>query len=137
MFLGLGDFFGGRRFLDFFWVRDLFWLGEKSVEGKRKIRKRKNNAKFSGHYVCPRTETVREHTLRSHQNQSYTNKVIIMKMKCNLVNLTLFFQAFSIILKRAYTGICVITTFTLHKLLFRALGPMCRLHKIVCKVKTK
>ena len=27
----------------------------------------KNNAKFSGHYVCPRTETVREHALRSHQ----------------------------------------------------------------------
>ena len=28
---------------------------------------RTNNAKFSGHYVCPRTETVREHALRSHQ----------------------------------------------------------------------
>ena len=26
-----------------------------------------NNAKFSGHYVYPRTETVRAHTLRSHQ----------------------------------------------------------------------
>ena len=26
-----------------------------------------NNAKFSGHYVCPRTETVRAHALRSHQ----------------------------------------------------------------------
>ena len=28
---------------------------------------RTNNAKFSGHYVCPRMETVREHALRSHQ----------------------------------------------------------------------
>ena len=28
---------------------------------------RTNNAKFNGHYVCPRTETVREHALRSHQ----------------------------------------------------------------------
>ena len=32
-------------------------LEEKYVEGRRK--RRKNNAKFSGHYVCPRTETVR------------------------------------------------------------------------------
>ena len=28
---------------------------------------RTNNAKFSGHYVYPRTETVRAHALRSHQ----------------------------------------------------------------------
>ena len=39
-------------------------LGEKYVHGKRK---KKNNAKFSGHYVYPRTETVRAHALRSHQ----------------------------------------------------------------------
>ena len=38
-------------------------LGEKYMEGKKK----KNNAKFSGHYVCPRTETVREHALPSHE----------------------------------------------------------------------
>ena len=31
-------------------------------------KRKKNNAKFSGHYVCPRTETVREHALRSHQH---------------------------------------------------------------------
>ena len=37
-------------------------LGEKYVEGKKK-----KNAKFSGHYVYPRTETVRAHALRSHQ----------------------------------------------------------------------
>ena len=37
-------------------------LGEKYVEGRRN-----NNAKFSGHYVYPRTETVRAHALRSHQ----------------------------------------------------------------------
>ena len=29
---------------------------------------RTNNAKFSGHYVCPRKETVRAHALHSHQN---------------------------------------------------------------------
>ena len=28
---------------------------------------RTNNAKFSGHYVCPRTQNVRAHALRSHQ----------------------------------------------------------------------
>ena len=32
-----------------------------------RTKRKKNNAKFSGHYVCPRTETVREHSLRSHQ----------------------------------------------------------------------
>ena len=69
-------------------------LGEKYGEGKRRKRKkeerimtslvattsalarkpcvsthyvRTNNAKFSGHYVYPRTETVRAHALRSHQ----------------------------------------------------------------------
>ena len=42
-------------------------LGEKYVEGKKKERKKNNNAKFSGHYVYPRTETVRAHALRSHQ----------------------------------------------------------------------
>ena len=38
-------------------------LGEKYVEGRRK----KNNAKFSSHYVCPCTHIVRAHALRSHQ----------------------------------------------------------------------
>jgi len=33
------------------------------IEEERK----NNNAKFSGHYVYPRTETVRAHALRSHQ----------------------------------------------------------------------
>ena len=45
-------------------------LGEKYVEGKKnKERKRRknNNAKFSGHYVCPRTHNVAPHALRSHQ----------------------------------------------------------------------
>ena len=42
-------------------------LGEKYAEGKRR-RKKKNNAKFSGHYVCPRTHNVRAHSLCSHQN---------------------------------------------------------------------
>ena len=45
-------------------------LGEKYVEGKRKKKEeeRKNNAKSSGHYVCPRTHNVCAHTLRSHQH---------------------------------------------------------------------
>ena len=42
-------------------------LGEKYVHGKKERRKKKNNAKFSGHYVYPRTETVCAHALRSHQ----------------------------------------------------------------------
>ena len=35
-------------------------LGEKYVEGKkeRRRKRKKNNAKFGGHYVCPRTETT-------------------------------------------------------------------------------
>ena len=38
------------------------------MHGRRKEeRKRKNDAKFSGHYVCPRTHKVRAHALRSHQ----------------------------------------------------------------------
>ena len=37
-------------------------LVEKYVEGKRK-----NNAKFSGQYVRPRTHNVRVHALRSYQ----------------------------------------------------------------------
>ena len=42
--------------------------GENYVEGKKERRRKKiNNAKFSGHYVYPRTETVRAHALRSHQ----------------------------------------------------------------------
>ena len=28
---------------------------------------RTNNAKFNGHYICPRTQNVRAHALRSHQ----------------------------------------------------------------------
>ena len=43
-------------------------MGEKYVEGKKK---KKNNAKFSGHYFGPRMETVRAHALRSHQKQLY------------------------------------------------------------------
>ena len=45
-------------------------LGEKYVEGRRKRRKRKNNAKFSGHYVFPHTHNVRAHALPSHQQTS-------------------------------------------------------------------
>ena len=44
-------------------------LGEKYVEEKKKKEKeRKNNAKFIGHYVRPRTHNMRAHALRSHQN---------------------------------------------------------------------
>ena len=41
-------------------------LGEKYVEGRMK-EERKNNAKFSGHYVCPRMHNVRAHELCSYQ----------------------------------------------------------------------
>ena len=81
-FFGVWGFFwggGGESFRDRGQIRlppNFNFLGkllleEKYVEGKRRRKKkkkeRKNNAKFSGHYVCPRTETVREHALRSHQ----------------------------------------------------------------------
>ena len=36
------------------------------VHGKKK--KKKNNAKFSDHYLRPRTHNVRAHALRLHQN---------------------------------------------------------------------
>ena len=42
-------------------------LGEKYVEGKKKEKERKNNAKFRGHYVRQRTHTVRVHALHSNQ----------------------------------------------------------------------
>ena len=41
-------------------------LGEKYVHGKKKEGK-KNNAKFSDHYVRQRTHNVRAHALRSEQ----------------------------------------------------------------------
>ena len=49
-----------------------------------KERKKKNNAKFSGHYVYPRTETVRAHALRSHQFQ----KNVLQDMLCLSVQLS-------------------------------------------------
>ena len=36
---------------------------------KEEVGRKKNNAKFIGHYVYPRTETVRAHALRSHQKK--------------------------------------------------------------------
>ena len=42
-------------------------LGEKYEEGKINKNKKKNNAKFSGHYVQQRTHNVRAHILRSDQ----------------------------------------------------------------------
>ena len=77
---GAGDFFGGGSLTPFLFCTNLLvrvklgyppnlnflgkpLLGEKYMEGKKK----KNNAKFSGHYVCPRMQNVRAHALRSHQ----------------------------------------------------------------------
>ena len=45
----------------------LFQKKKEKKEKKEEEKKTNNNAKFSGHYVCPRTETIREHALRSHQ----------------------------------------------------------------------
>ena len=43
-------------------------LGEKYVEGRRrKEGRKKNNAKFIGHYVRPCMHNVRAPALRSHQ----------------------------------------------------------------------
>ena len=57
-----GDFFGGRVC---FGAGEFWGAGRKVSAWKKK--ERKNNAKFSGHYVCPRTHKVRLHALRSHQ----------------------------------------------------------------------
>ena len=48
------------------WV---LWLPS-DLEGKKKKIERKNNAKFIGHYVCPRTHNMRAHALRSHHNMA-------------------------------------------------------------------
>ena len=48
-------------------------LVEKYVHGRKRRKKeerKNNNAKFSGHYVYPRTETVRAHPLCSHQKNA-------------------------------------------------------------------
>ena len=39
----------------------------RKVHGRKERRRRRNNAKFSGHYVRPRTHNVCMHALRSHQ----------------------------------------------------------------------
>ena len=46
-------------------------LGEKTVEGRKKEEeeRKNNNAKFSGHYVYPRTETVRAHAHCSYERR--------------------------------------------------------------------
>ena len=43
-------------------------LGEKYVEGKKERIRKKNNAKFSGHYVRPHTHNVRAHALCLHKH---------------------------------------------------------------------
>ena len=42
-------------------------FGSTWKERKKKKERKNNNAKFSGHYVRPRTHNVRSHALRSHQ----------------------------------------------------------------------
>ena len=55
-------------------------LGEKYVEGKKKEEEeRKNNAKFSVHYVRPLTHNERAHALRSHQFKLYNSKTPTLK----------------------------------------------------------
>ena len=44
----------------------VIWLPE-DLEVRGRKEERKNNAKFSGHYVRPRTHKVYVHALRSHQ----------------------------------------------------------------------
>ena len=46
---------------------------------------RTNNSKFSGHYVYPRTETVRAHALRSHQ-------LFVTFKSTNIINLRIVIQ---------------------------------------------
>ena len=42
------------------------------MEGKKERIRKKNNAKFSGHYVRPHTHNVRANTLSSHQKKVTT-----------------------------------------------------------------
>ena len=51
-------------------------LREKYVEAKRK-----NNAKFSGHYVRPRTHNVRAHELRSHQKERHRQTALMFPLE--------------------------------------------------------
>ena len=45
----------------------------------------RTNTKFSGHYVCHRTETVREHALRSHQKDICPSGNVQYKFALTLV----------------------------------------------------
>ena len=60
------------------------------MEGKKEEEKEKeeekNNAKFSGHYVYPCTETVRAHALRSHQYISRTRPFNLLTEEAFLFN---------------------------------------------------
>ena len=62
---------------------------------ERKKKERKNNAKFSGHYVRPRTHNVRAHTLRSHQF------LIIVSIWCVLGGILEYCSIIAIILNKS------------------------------------
>ena len=53
---------------------------------------RTNNAKFSGHYVCPCTETVRAHALRSHQNLWCTSCKLFPETQSHLLQCPVLVQ---------------------------------------------
>ena len=58
------------------------------MEEEERKRKKNNNAKFSGHYVYPRTETVRAHALRSHQFE-FKHAILNMRARNGLTFLIL------------------------------------------------
>ena len=70
-----GDFLGGplgrlgsNKVTPKIALPQAIWIRFGSTCKEKRRRRRKNDAKFSGHDLCPRTQIVRAHALRSHQH---------------------------------------------------------------------
>ena len=74
-----------------------------------KEKERKNNAKFSGHYVCPRTETVREHALRSHQYLKNISNTLAQGCPSSMNWFALSINPFLLYLERRLTVIPILS----------------------------
>ena len=65
---------------DALYLTELIKKIKSEVRGRKERRKRKNNAKFSGHYVRPRTHNVRAHALRLQHNKIMIYNWLIVKL---------------------------------------------------------
>ena len=76
-------------------------------------RRKKNNAKFSGHYVCPRTQNVSAHALRSHQHnetalslaQTSAHLSVLINKLNNAYILLNFISPFSHLIKNNFSNL--------------------------------